>query len=318
APVDHPRFGKRGYGPSESPVAALARGWSSIAPATAPKDKENSTPFSHPASSHVFFLRKIKSVVTLAPVSQKLPISVCILTKNEEENLVRTLPPLDRFAEILVFDSGSTDRSIEMCQEAGAVIHEVEWEGFGTTRRKLFEAASQPWILWLDADEVITAPLLEEITDLFQSPPEKIAYSINRIVYFEGKWIRHGEWFPDWVMRLFPADSWEMIELDVHESVKISCPKAKLNGLIEHYSFRDWEDLEKRSEKYAALWAGQRSRTQKKPPSNLSIAARSWVRFLKGYLLKRGFLDGTHGFKIAKSRAAEVRLKYGLWKTESK
>ena len=164
---------------------------------------------------------------------KSLPISVCILTLNEEENLVRTLPPLKRFAEVLVFDSGSTDRSVQMCREAGAVIHEVPWEGFGTTRRKLFEAASQPWILWLDADEVITDELLDEISQLFANgEPGKKAYSINRMVYFEGKWIRHGEWFPDWVMRLFPADCWEMIELDVHESVKVSCPTGRLHQLI--------------------------------------------------------------------------------------
>ena len=183
-----------------------------------------------------------------------LPISVCILTLNEEENLLRTLAPLKgRFAEILVFDSGSTDRSIEMCEEAGATVHEVEWQGFGTTRRKLFEQASQPWILWLDADEVITEALFAEISDLFASQPEKKAYAINRMVFFEDKWIRHGEWFPDWVMRLYPSDSWEMVELDVHESVKVSCPTDQLQGLIEHYSFRDWEDLEKRSEKICKI-----------------------------------------------------------------
>ena len=255
--------------------------------------------------------------------SQLLPISVCILTLNEEENLVRTLPPLkDRFAEVLIFDSGSTDHSIEMCREIGAVIHQVKWEGFGTTRRKLFEAASQQWILWLDADEVLTEELLDEISQLFadqnNNEPEKIAYQINRIVFFEGKWIRHGEWFPDWVMRLFPADSWEMIELDVHESVKVSCPTGKLQNLIEHYSFKDWEDLEKRSEKYAKLWAQQRvsgrNAIQKKPPSPVAVLFRSWGRIFKGVILKKGLLDGSHGIKIALSRANEVRMKYQFWR----
>ncbi len=247
-----------------------------------------------------------------------LPISVCILTLNEEENLKRTLPPLKRFAEVLVFDSGSSDRTIEMCREAGAIVHHVEWEGFGVTRRKLFEKASQSWILWLDADEVITEPLLEEITNLFRSEPKKKAYEINRKVYMEGKWISHGEWFPDWVMRLFPADCWKMIELDVHESVQISCTSDRLRNLIEHYSFRDWEDLEKRSQKYAKLWAGQKSRTSKSPPSVPMITARAWVRFLKGYIFKKGFLDGNHGFRIAKSRANEVKMKYMFWRELAK
>lgn len=249
-----------------------------------------------------------------------MPISVCILTLNEEDNLKRTLPPLaGRFAEIVVFDSGSTDRSIEMCKVAGATVHEVQWEGFGTTRRKLFEAATQPWILWLDADEVITPALLDEISGLFaDGEPEKKAYSVNRMVFFEGKWIRHGEWFPDWVMRLFPADCWEMIELDVHESVKVSCPTGRLRNLIEHYSFKDWADLEKRSQKYAKLWAGEKSKTGRTPPSGGMVIARSWVRFVKGYIIKRGFLDGSHGRRIALSIAKEVRAKYDYWKTLAK
>ena len=247
-------------------------------------------------------------------MSEKLPISVCILTLNEEENLQRTLPPLDCFAEILVFDSGSTDHTLEMCREAGAVIHQVKWEGFGKTRRKLFDAASQPWILWLDSDEVISPELLAEIKELFESPPEKKAYFINRIVFFQGKWIRHGEWFPDWVMRLFPSDSWEMIEWDVHESIKVNCPTGKLNHLMEHYSFRDWDDLEARSEKYARLWAQQRANKDRKAVGIFMSAARSWGRFVKGYFLKLGCLDGNVGLRIALSRAREVRQKYKFWR----
>ena len=248
--------------------------------------------------------------------TQLLPISVCILTKNEESNLARTLPPLEnRFEQVLVFDSGSTDKTIAMCRDSGAEVHSVQWEGFGTTRRKIFEAASQPWILWLDADEVLTESLIEEIADLFQDgAAEKKAYSINRMVNFDGRWIKHGEWFPDWVMRLFPADSWQMVELDVHESVKVSCPKDKLNGLIEHYSFKDWADLEARSEKYARLWAKQRAAIKPMKTSGLMISMRAGWRLVKGYLLRLGFLDGSYGWKIATSRAREVKMKYRFWK----
>lgn len=247
--------------------------------------------------------------------SSQLPISVCILTKNEESNLARTLPPLkNRFQEILVFDSGSTDRTIEMCRDFGAEVHNVEWEGFGTTRRKLFETASQPWVLWLDADEVMSLPLLNEINDLFANgEPKKIAYLINRMVNFDGKWIKHGEWFPDWVLRLFPADCWKMLELDVHESVKVSCPMGKLTGIIEHYSFKDWADLEARSEKYAHLWAKQRA-NQTMNISALMVLMRAGWRLVKGFLLRLGFLDGLHGWKIALSRAREVKMKYKFWK----
>ncbi len=247
-------------------------------------------------------------------LSQKLPVSVCLLTLNEEENLPRTLAKLDRFAELLVFDSGSTDETVTICREAGARVCPTRWEGFGKTRRKLFEAASQPWILWLDADEVLTDELLAEISALFRGQPEKRAYYINRIVRFDGRWIRHGEWFPDRVLRLFPADCWEMIELDVHESIRVDCPTSHLRHLMEHHSFRDWEDLEERSEHYARLWAGQRVRSGRRPGIPLVSHARSWGRFFKGYLLKLGCLDGFTGLRIALSRAREVRMKYRFWR----
>ena len=86
----------------------------------------------------------------------KLPVTACLLVKNEADRLARVLPALNLFKEVLVFDSGSEDDSVRMCRDAGARVEEVPWEGFGATRRKLFSAASSPWIFWIDADEVLT------------------------------------------------------------------------------------------------------------------------------------------------------------------
>lgn len=238
-----------------------------------------------------------------------LPVSVCVLVKDEADRLPRTLPPLKAFSEVLVYDSGSSDNSVSLCREAGVTVIEGEWLGFSQTRKKLFALANQPWILWLDADEVVTGKLLAELHGLFASEPDRAAYEINRMVCFENKWIRHGDWFPDWNVRLFRADSWSMENRAVHESISVSGEIGRLSGLLEHYTYRDWQDQRTRSAKYAALWAEQHAGRKVAP---LEPQARALWRFFKGYILKLGFLDGVLGFKVALANAREVALKYKL------
>tara|TARA_Y100001934_G_C12339631_1_gene769481 strand:+ start:641 stop:1393 length:753 start_codon:yes stop_codon:yes gene_type:complete len=243
----------------------------------------------------------------------KLPVTACILVKNEADRLPRILPSLDIFEEILVFDSGSEDQSVQMCLDAGARVEEVQWEGFGATRKKLFSAASSPWIFWIDADEVVTADLARELMDLFAgSEPEKRGYEVNRIVRFDGRWIRHGEWFPDWNLRLFRADSWSMEELAVHERVDLQGGKPdRLDGLLEHHTYRSWDDLRARSERYAALWAEQQSAAGRRPFFLEGVMRACWKLF-RAFVLRGGFMDGILGFKIAFANAFEVYLKYQL------
>ena len=237
-----------------------------------------------------------------------LPISVCILVLNEEDRLLRTLPPLQAFEDIVVLDSGSRDQSISMCENAGATVYKEKWEGFGPTRIKLFKKATQPWILWLDADEVVTPDLIDELQSLFKTGPEADGYEINRMVYFEKHWIRHGDWFPDWNLRLFRAGAWEMEPRAVHESLILKGRSERLNGLIEHHTYRNWEDQRKRSKRYARLWAEEHAKHKQ---AGLTDAfTHACLRFIKGFLFKRGFMDGVMGWKIAIANAHEVYLKY--------
>lgn len=238
-----------------------------------------------------------------------LPISVCILVKDEADRLPRSLPALTRFAEVLVYDSGSSDDSVRLCEQAGAKVVCGEWLGFSKTRKKLFSQATQPWVFWLDADEVVTEPLLNELQQLFSDAPEYAAYEINRMVCFEGKWIRHGDWFPDWNVRLFRADSWTMEARAVHESITVKGKVARLSGLLEHHTYRSWEDQRARSERYAHLWAEQHAGRKVAP---LEPQTRALWRFIKGYVLKLGLLDGSLGFRVALANAREVALKYKL------
>lgn len=240
-----------------------------------------------------------------------LPISVCLLVLNEEDRLERTLAPLNAFHEIIVMDSGSTDRSIEICRAYGAKVYEESWQGFGKMRQKLFSLASQPWIFWLDADEVMRDELVSELKDLFSRPIPYSAFMVNRMVFFENRWISHGDWFPDWNLRLFKADSWSMEPREVHESIRVRGPVGRLNSLLQHYTYRNWEDQRRRSQRYAALWAEQMAAEGGPPPLGNPLMRGCW-RFIKGYILKRGFLDGLLGMKIALANAGETTRKHKL------
>lgn len=247
------------------------------------------------------------------PPSAKLPVSVCILSLNEADRLPRCLAPLGDFAEVIVLDSGSTDGSQDICRRAGVTLLEGPWLGFAAQRRKVFGLAAQPWILWLDADEVVRPELLAEIKALFAdgaAPPEA-AYRINRLVVFEGREVRHGNWFPDRCIRLFRTDCWSMPERAVHESLDIRGGVADLTGLLEHHTYRDWADQRRRAEKYAALWAAQAAGEGRRA-GPLTGPLRALWRFLRGYVIRRGFLDGALGWKVAAANAGEVALKYRL------
>ncbi len=241
----------------------------------------------------------------------KIPVSVCLLVKNEADRLPGTLERLNFFSEIVALDSGSTDNSLEILGKFGVRIIQSNWQGFAKTRKVLFNSAEQPWIYWLDADEIITDQLRNELIELFSSPIDLTAFMVNRIVYFDGHWIKHGDWFPDWNVRLFRSDKWKMENREVHESITILGEIGKLGGLMEHYTYRNWEDMRQRSLRYANLWAVEAFAKNKKYSLLISYLRSVW-RLFRGLILKGGLLDGIIGIKIAIAISKEVLLKYRL------
>lgn len=235
--------------------------------------------------------------------------SVCILTKNEEENLPKCLAPLADFEEIIVYDSGSTDKTVEIARKHGATVIEGDWEGFGTTRKKLFEAATQPWIFWLDADEIAPDDLIGEIRNCVEADPKTNGYRINRTTWIGRKRFRHGNWYPDWNLRFFRRTEWTMEERDVHESVKVVGIEGDFLTRLEHYSYRNWAERKTRSQRYSKLWASQAFRDGMRA-TYFDQVGHAWGCFLKGFILKLGFLDGIAGFRLALSNSAEVSDKY--------
>jgi len=243
-----------------------------------------------------------------------MEISVCIITLNEERNLRRCLESCVPLAdEIVVLDSGSTDGTEAVAREFGARWIVREWPGFVQQKNSVIQMASHDWVLSLDADEAISPALMRVLKRLKQEgvPAEVGGYSIPRCVYYEGKWIRHGDWYPDRLVRLFCRERATFAGGRVHERLELDGKVRGLKGDIEHYSFTDSGDHWARCQKYAWLWA-EDACDAGKSVGILTPWLHGGFRWLRGYVLRAGFLDGRQGWRIATLSAREVYLKYRL------
>lgn len=244
-----------------------------------------------------------------------MKITFCLITLNEETNLPRCLQSCRDLAdELVVVDSGSSDATLKIAAEFGARCVHQAWLGYVGQKNFALSLASHEWVFSLDADEELSPRLRDELLRLRAAgdPGDAISgYSMPRCVLYEGRWIRHGDWYPDRLTRLFRRSRARFAGGKVHERLELSGKVQPLTGDIYHHSFRDRQDHWARGEKYARLWAETQAENGRKvgPLSPLGHAAFRWVR---GFLLKRGFLDGVHGLRIANYSAREVYLKYRI------
>ena len=243
-----------------------------------------------------------------------MKISFCLITLNEEENLSRCLRSCADLAdEIVIVDSGSKDGTARIAAEFGARFVPQDWLGYVGQKNKVLSLAENEWVFSLDADEELSFALRDEIRALKQSTPatDISGFSMPRCVLYEGRWIRHGDWYPDRLTRLFRRERVKFAGGRVHERLEISGGVTALRGDLHHYSFRDAADHRARGDQYAKLWAQDKYEAGKIAGA-LSPILHGAFRWLRGYVLKRGFLDGTQGWRIANISAREVALKYRL------
>lgn len=243
-----------------------------------------------------------------------MKISFCLITLNEEENLPRCLRSCARLAdEIIVLDSGSTDGTERITREFGAHFARQPWLGYVGQKNKVLSLAGNEWVFSLDADEELSPELQAEIRGLKQTEPsEEVAgFDMTRCVPYAGRWIRHGDWYPDRLPRLFRKARGRFTGGSVHEVLEVSGRVQSLRGELYHHSFRDAADHWARCQLYARLWAEDKFKAGK-----LASPFAPWwhagFRWLRGYVLRRGFLDGAQGGQIARICAREVFLKYQL------
>ncbi len=236
-------------------------------------------------------------------------ISVTVLTKNSQDTLAATLASLQKFPEILVYDSGSIDSTLAIGQKFPNVkIIHGEFVGFGPTHNAASSLAAHDWILSIDSDEVLTPELADEILKL---PLDKTrVYQIDRRNYFNGKWIRWcGGWHPDPVVRLYNRLSTRFSDDAVHEKVITKDMQlTPLSSTLIHTPYRSMADFLSKMQTYTTLFAEQHQ--GKKSSSMGKAIAHGSFAFLKSYLLKKGFMGGKEGFIISLYNGHTAFYKY--------
>lgn len=237
-------------------------------------------------------------------------ISACVMAGNEERKIARCLRSLAWCDEIVVLDSFSTDRTVAIAREFTNRIYQHEWLGYVGQRNLVREYALHPWVLFLDSDEELSPDLRDEILGEFERGPGRyVGYEFPRQVYYLGRWIRHGEWYPDIKLRLFKKEYGRTEGEEPHDRVAVRGPVKRLRHPIWHYTYDDLADQMRTVNRFTTITAQQRY-VGGKEARLLDLTVRPILRFVRGYVLQRGFLDGRHGLAIAAVSSFSVFLKY--------
>ncbi len=218
------------------------------------------------------------------------------------------LKACEAFDEVLIFDNGSCDQTLEIARDfSNVTIYEGTFKGFGQTHNEASQLAANDWILSVDSDEVLTGPLVSEIKSLCLD--RKSVYAIPRHNEYNGKWIKWCGWCPDYQVRLYHRKVTSFSEAKVHESVIVNGLKTvKLKHPLKHYSYEGIEDFLSKMQSYSSLFAEQNK--DKKKSSPLKALLHSWFAFFKSYFIKRGFLGGYEGFLISMYNSHTAFYKY--------
>ena len=228
------------------------------------------------------------------------PLSVVIITKNEESNIEDAVKSAQFADEVLVLDSNSEDKTCEIARQLGAKVEIHDWTGFGPQKNLGIRLARNDWVFVLDADERITHDLKSEINTVLENPSSN-GYFVARLNRFFGKNIKSCGLFPDFSLRLFDKTKGKFNNVQVHESVKVVGQTSKLKHYMIHLAYDNVDEFIHKQKMYSKL-------SKKKKNLFKALFSPCWV-FIKLYIIRLGFTDGWHGFVISK-----VYAKYTFWK----
>ncbi len=239
------------------------------------------------------------------------PISVTIISLNEAHQIVRTIESVRGWAqEILVVDSGSSDETVDLAKAAGARVLTNPWLGFGQQKNFAQARALHDWVLNIDADEILSPELAHEIDQVLESAaPSVKGFQFPRKNHYLGRWVRHGGWYPDRILRLADRRFAAWSEPEVHEQLEVKGEVAPLGGPIQHFGFHSIHDQIETNARYSRLGA-QVLQRQGQKGSVCRLLLKPPGKFLETYFLKRGFLDGLPGFIISVNAAYSMFMKY--------
>ncbi len=236
-------------------------------------------------------------------------LSIIIITKNEASHIGDCLESVRWADEIIIVDSGSTDGTQRICSHYTDKIIEADWPGFGPQKNRALDAASGEWVLSLDADERVTPELSAEIQNALDNTGKTVGFEIPRLSYYCGRAMRHGGWYPDYVLRLFRRDKGRFSNALVHEKLEIIGTIQRFNNPLLHFSFDDFEEVLHKIDNHSSL-AAQMLFEKGKRSSFTKALLRGFWSFFRTYILRAGFLDGRHGVMLALSNAEGTYYKY--------
>lgn len=240
------------------------------------------------------------------------PLSVVIITFNEERNIGRCLESVKTIAdEIVVLDSFSTDKTEEICRKHGAKFFQHKFEGHIEQKNRAITYATHPFILSLDADEAPDEKLLAEIANV-KADEQFVGYTMNRLTNYCGQWIKHCGWYPDTKLRLWDSRKGAWTGINPHDRYELFDKNATvkhLEGNILHYSYYSVEEHYRQAEKFSSI-AAQALYKQGKKSSALLAAIKCTAKFIRNYIINAGFLDGVYGYIICRITAYETWQKY--------
>ena len=238
-------------------------------------------------------------------------ITAVIITQDEERNIGRCLDSLRGVAdEVVVVDSGSSDRTEQICRAAGVRFEHHDWAGYSGQKNYANSLATHPWLLSIDADEALSPELRTSLLQLKERGFDKsTVYSFNRLANYCGRWIHHCGWYPDTCVRLWHVGiaTWDGL---VHEELRYSTNVlyTKVKGDLWHYSYYTVDEHARRTVKYATM-AGEKAYELGQRFRGCIGAKTAWT-FIRNYIFRLGFLDGKTGFLVCKMSAFYTLIKY--------
>lgn len=236
-------------------------------------------------------------------------VSVIVIALNEEDNIVPCLETVAWADEIVLVDSGSTDRTLELAKGFTDRIFTIDWPGFGAAKNYALDQASLEWVFSLDTDERVSEALRDEILSVVRGEGRFAGYRVPRKNYFGGRWIKRLGWYPNYTLRLFRRAQGRFRERAVHEEVEVNGPVGELANPLDHYSYASVSDYITRQDRYARLAAQEMLKEGRRPQPG-ELFWRPLSHFIKLYVLRLGFLEGRLGYTLALLSSLYNFLKY--------
>ena len=236
-------------------------------------------------------------------------LSVTIIALNQEAHIEPCLKSVSFADEIVVLDTGSTDRTVELARAAGARVVATDWQGFARTKNVALDQARGDWVFSLDTDERVPPPLREEILAVVAADGPLDGYRVPRKNYFGGRWVRRLGWYPDYTLRLFRRTQGRFREREVHEEVMVWGQVGRLQTPLDHFSYNNMAEYAARQDRYARLAARELAQAGRRPLPG-ELVWRPFFTFFKLFFLRRGFLEGSLGLSLSLHASRYNFLKY--------